>query len=71
MQVLKIAGYALDGFDYGRYLRIIVFSIAAALLGTWVGKMVVDRISEELFRFFFRALVTMTALRFLYVGLMN
>jgi len=71
MQVLKIAGYALDGFDYGPYLRIMVFSIAAALLGTWVGKMVVDRISEELFRFVFRALVTVTALRLLYVGLMN
>jgi uncharacterized membrane protein YfcA len=71
LQVLKIAGYALNGFDYGPYLRIIAFSIAAALLGTGVGKMVVDRISEELFRFLFRALVTVTALRLLYVGLMN
>lgn len=71
MQLLKIAGYALNGFDYGPYLRIIVFSIAAAFLGTWVGKMVVDRISEQLFRFVFRALVTVTALRLLYVGLTN
>lgn len=71
MGILKIAGYALNGFDYGPYLRIIVFSIAAAFLGTWVGKMVVDRISEQLFRFVFRALVTVTALRLLYVGLTN
>lgn len=71
MGILKIAGYAINGFDYGPYLRIIVFSIAAAFLGTWVGKMVVDRISEQLFRFVFRALVTVTALRLLYVGLTN
>jgi len=71
MGLFKITGYALNGFDYMPYIGIIVFSILAAFLGTWVGKMVIDRISEELFRFVFRALVTVTAIRLLYVGLFS
>jgi uncharacterized membrane protein YfcA len=69
MSIFKISGYALNGFDYTPYFRIIIFSIAAAFLGTWVGKMVIDRISEALFRAVFRGLVTITAVRLLYVGL--
>ena len=71
MGVFKIAGYALNGFDYAPYFKIIVFSIMAAFLGTWVGKMVVDRISEATFRIVFRALVTVTAIRLMYVGLVS
>jgi len=69
MSIFKIFGYALNGFDYTPYFRIIGFSIAAAFLGTLVGRMVIDRISEALFRVVFKALVTVTALRLLYVGL--
>ncbi len=69
MSIFKITGYASNGFDYTPYLQIIVFSIAAALVGTWVGKLVIDRISETLFRTVFRLLVTVTALRLFYTGL--
>jgi uncharacterized membrane protein YfcA len=69
MSLFKIAGYAFNGFDYTPYFRVIGFSIAAAFLGTWVGRMVIDRISESLFRTVFKALVTITAVRLLYVGL--
>lgn len=71
MSLFKISGYTLNGFDYTPYFRIIVFSIAAAFIGTWVGKMVIDRISEVVFRTVFRGLVTITAVRLLYVGLFN
>ncbi len=71
MGLLKIIGYTISGFDYVPYLQIIVFSIAAAFLGTWLGKMVVDRISEALFRNVFRLLVTVTAIRLMYVGLFS
>ena len=69
MSVFKITGYVTNGFDYTPYMQIIVFSIAAALVGTWVGKLVIDRISEAVFRTAFRVLVTLTALRLLYTGL--
>ena len=69
MSIFKITGYVTNGFDYTPYMQIIVFSIAAALVGTWAGKLVIDRISEALFRTVFRVLVTLTALRLLYTGL--
>lgn len=71
MGLFKISGYALNGFDYRPYLQIIVFSLAAAFVGTWVGKLIIDRISEELFRFAFKGLVTVTAIRLMYVGIFN
>jgi uncharacterized membrane protein YfcA len=71
MGALKIAGYAANGFDYMPYLLTIALAVAASLLGTWVGKGINDRVSEETFRFVFRALVTLTALRLLYVSYAN
>ncbi len=69
MGVFKIVGYATNGFDYAPYLRTIAICILAAFFGTWIGKLVIDRIPETVFRLVFRALVTLTALRLLYAGL--
>ena len=69
MSVFKITGYAINGFNYLPYVGTILFAIAVAFVGTWLGKLVIDRISELLFRSVFRVLVTVTALRLLYVGL--
>ena len=71
MAIFKIAGYAANGFDYTPYLVAIALSVGAAFAGTWAGKLVIDRISEKLFRAVFRLLVTLTALRLLYAGLFN
>lgn len=71
MSVFKITGYVLNGFDYTPYLVTIALAVAAALLGTWVGKLIIDRVSETTFRFVFRALVTLTAVRLLYVTIAN
>lgn len=71
MSIFKITGYALSGFDFKPYLAVIFLSILAGLAGTWVGKLVIDRISEPVFRTGFRLLVTVTALRLLYVSLLS
>ena len=71
MSLFKIFGYSLNGFDYRPFVVTIVLSILAAVAGTWVGKQVIDRISESTFRFVFRALVTVTAVRLLYVNIAN
>lgn len=69
MGVFKIVGYAAHGFDYRPYLAVIALSVAAAIVGTWVGKLVIDRISERVFRVVFRLFVTLTALRLVWVAL--
>jgi len=71
MGLFKIAAYTAGGFNYEPYLAMIAFSIAAAFLGTWVGKLVIDRVSETLFRRVFRILVTVTAIRLFYTGVIN
>ena len=71
MSLFKITGYAVNGFDYRPFVAVIVLSVVAAFLGTWLGKRINDRVSESTFRFVFRALVTVTALRLLYVNLAN
>jgi len=68
MGLFKISGYALNGFDYRPFLAMILCSMVAAFLGTWVGKHINERVSEPVFRLVFRALVTVTALRLLYVN---
>lgn len=69
MGVFKIAGYALNGFDYRPFLATISAAIVASIAGTWLGKKLVDRLSETLFRLVFRLLITITALRLIYVNM--
>jgi len=69
MGAFKITGYALNGFDYRPYLVVITLSVLVAFVGTWVGKLVIDRISEAVFRTVFRLFVTLTALRLVFVSL--
>jgi len=69
MSNIKIVGYASFGFDYSPYFHVIAAAIAVSLVGTAIGKMIVDKLSEQKFRFIFRALITVTALRLLYVGI--
>ncbi len=69
MGVFKITGYALNGFDYRPYLVVIALSVLCAFAGTWVGKLLIDRIAERTFRVAFRLFVTLTALRLMYTGI--
>jgi uncharacterized membrane protein YfcA len=71
MGIFKIAGYAANGFDYRPYLMTIVLSVLVAVLGTWVGKLLIDRISEAVFRTVFRLLVTLTAVRLIVTAIVS
>lgn len=71
MGIFKIAGYVFYGFDYSPYLVTIAAAVAVSLLGTAVGKMLGSRLSEDKFRFIYRVLITITALRLLYAGLLQ
>ena len=69
MSVFKITGYAWFGFDYSPYLGMILAATAVSFIGTAIGRKIVDRLHEDTFRRIFQILITVTALRLLYVGL--
>jgi len=69
MSVLKIAGYVWFGFDYSPYFAIIAAAVVANIVGTAVGRRLGEFLPENAFRLAFRVLVTVTAVRLLYAGL--
>lgn len=71
MGVFKIVGYVVYGFDYSPYLVTIAAAVAVSFLGTAAGKHLGERLSEDRFRLAYRVLITITALRLLYAGLIQ
>ena len=69
MSMFKIAGYAFHGFDYSPFLALIAAAVAVSFVGTAIGKRVGENLSEEKFRFAYKLLITLSALRLLYSGL--
>ncbi len=69
MSIFKIGGYAINGFDYSPYISVIASSIIVSYIGTWLGRRLVNRLSERVFRLIFRLLVTVTAIRLIWVNI--
>lgn len=69
LDAMKATSYTSLGFRYQDYLPHIVLATLAGFLGTWVGKKLSDRVSEELFRTIYKILVSVVAIRLLYRGL--
>ncbi len=68
MDVFKITAYVSHGFNYAAYLPHIVLATGAGFAGTYVGKRVEHRVSEQTFRRVFKWLITFVALRLLTRG---
>ncbi len=68
LDVMKVTGYVSLGFSYFDYIPHIVGATLAGFLGTWIGKRVTHRISEQAFRRVFKILVSLVALRLIYLG---
>ena len=60
---LKVFGYGALGFDYRAYIPHLIVATLVGFAGAWAGKRVAHRISERLFRFVFKSIVTLLALR--------
>jgi len=71
LDVFKAVGYVSIGFDYLNYLPHIVGATVAGILGTWVGKQMSHRVSEESFRRIFRLIVSIAAVRFIASGVLG
>lgn len=71
MSVFKITGYAWYGFDYQPYLLLILAALPVSILGTALGKRLSEGLPEPAFRLAYRMIVTLTALRLVYVTLVT
>lgn len=68
MHTAKLVAFVAVGIALGKYAPLIVAMIAAGILATWIGRMVLDRVPERLFRSVFRVILTLLALRLLWVA---
>lgn len=68
---LKILIFALLGFEFGPWLGLILSMIATGVLGTYVGRRVLIRISDAAFKKTLDILLTLIALRLIYQGLIS
>ena len=66
---LKLAVFGFAGFAFGPWLPWLALMLAAAFLGTWIGRQVLERMDDRLFRRTLTVLLTVLALRLVASGL--
>jgi uncharacterized membrane protein YfcA len=68
VHVAKIVAFGILGVGFGSYAPLMAAMIATSIIGTWLGKMVLDRIPERLFRIAFQIILTVLALRLIWIA---
>jgi hypothetical protein len=56
------------GIALGAYAPLIIALVGAGVAATWAGRLALDHMPERLFRTVFRFILTLLALRLLYVA---
>ncbi len=69
LELVRTFGYASMGFSYFDYWPEILVATVTGLAGTYIGKRMVPKISEDGFRFVMRLFITALGLRFVQKGL--
>ena len=64
----KVMAFGLAGVAIGAYLPLIAAMIATTFLATWLGRRILDRVPERLFRMVLKTILTVLALRLLWVA---
>lgn len=68
LEAIRLAGYAGSGFSYAPFVLSAIVATVGGLAGTWVGRSLIGRIPEDLFRWVLRFLISGVALRLLAIG---
>lgn len=69
MTLIKIPAYAGFGFDYAPYVGVILACWVMAIPGTWVGRHFLNRMPETVFRYGFKAMLTLVGLRLVWIAI--
>ena len=68
MHVIKLTAFGFIGFSIGAYLPLMAAMVGTAALGNWVGRHILVRMPEKTFRIILKTLLTVLALRLLWVA---
>ncbi len=66
--LFKVIAFGLLGFAFGPYIPLLVGLIGFGMVGTWVGRHVLDKLPEKVFRIGLNMILTLLALRLLYAS---
>ena len=66
LHVLKIPAFLSFGFDYGAYAPLLLFLSVAVILGTLLGRRLIDRLRRESFLLGFECVLLLIAVRLLW-----
>jgi uncharacterized membrane protein YfcA len=66
--VAKIVAFGVLGIALSAYVPLMISMVTGAALGNWVGSKMLDRMQEQIFRTIFKILLTVLALRLIWVG---
>ena len=64
----KVMAFGLAGVAIGAYMPLIAAMIGTTFLATWLGRKTLDRVPERLFRIVLKVILTLLALRLLWVA---
>lgn len=68
---LKVVAFGFLGFAFLPWVPLLAAMIGAGLLGTMLGRRLLDRLPHRLFSRIFKAILTLLALRLLYAAAMG
>jgi uncharacterized protein len=66
--VFKVIAFGFMGFAFGSYIPLLAGLLGFGVLGTYGGRMVLNRLPEKLFRTILKTFLTLLALRLLYAA---
>jgi len=66
---LKIVTFVLLGFAFGPYIPLLIGLVLFSFLGSYAGKLALNRLPERIFRIALRATLTVLSLQLLYNAL--
>ena len=69
VHIAKLAAFILLGVSFGNYVPLIAAMIVTSFIGTWIGKYALDIVPERLFRIAIKTMLTLMALRLIWVAL--
>lgn len=68
VHLAKLAAFGLLGVSFGSYGPLIVTMIVTSFIGTYIGKSVLDRIPERIFRITLQTILTLLSLRLIWMA---